>query len=221
VGEPDGNHSMVWIVWGKQSDVYVTARSMGGAIKVSIKANGDRHMGLTSEYVQDALARQNWGESTSHWDRWNEGHQIKGVEGATLEFLIQFPTAELRAFPLRGSDLKKGVIWLRPAPELEAVEIALIYFPPEPERIFSVESGSPQLICTGRLADRRQVWLVGRTVPFRPPAPQAFQEIAEQMRAAQVLPSALHDGVRLILGLNKSGVRGWTEMAVSAVRTMV
>jgi hypothetical protein len=52
VGKPDGNHSMVWKVWGgrKTADLYIAARSMGGEMKASLHASGKRHVGLTSEY---------------------------------------------------------------------------------------------------------------------------------------------------------------------------
>ena len=53
VGQPDGDHSMVWKIWAarKTADLYIAARSMGGAMKASLHASGKRNVGLTSEYV--------------------------------------------------------------------------------------------------------------------------------------------------------------------------
>jgi transposase len=54
VGQPDGDHSMVWKIWAarKTADLYIAARSMGGAMKASLHASGKRNVGLTSEYVR-------------------------------------------------------------------------------------------------------------------------------------------------------------------------
>jgi hypothetical protein len=215
VGQPDGNHSGVWKVWANRhkADVYVTARSMGHALKASIHAGAGRQFGFTCEYVADALARKEWRGGSRHYDQWEGGYQLE--QGASLEFVIRFPTSELRCFSLPERDLKKTV-WLSPAPEAEAVEVGLIFFPPEAQPVFSGESGNTQLVCTGRLVDGRQVWLVSRTIPITIRS-EAFHEIAAQMQARGIAPSALHDGVRLTVTFNDSGVRGWTELAMTGV----
>jgi hypothetical protein len=90
LGDPNGEHSMVWKVWASRNtpDVYVTARSLWGAMKASIHASGERHVGIASEYALDKTKR--------HYDRWFGGHKF--AEDVSFEFLIQIPTAELRPF---------------------------------------------------------------------------------------------------------------------------
>jgi hypothetical protein len=44
-----------------------------------------------------------------------------------------------------------------------------------------------------------------------------LRKIAAQMQADAIAPSALHDRVRLIVTFNDSGVRGWTELAMTGV----
>jgi hypothetical protein len=206
VGNPDGKHSMVWTVCIHRSDLYLFARCLGRTIRASIHATLGR------------LARLGHDDPC---DRWTGAYQFE--QGASLEFLIRFPTAELRRFPLRESDLKRNVTWLTPAlGESEALEVALIYFPPEAQPVFTGEGAAAQLVCTTRLFDSK-VWLVARVVParlFLNPC-QAFGEIAEQMRAQGVSPSDLHDGVRLIVAFNDSGVRGLSEMAGDSVRELL
>jgi hypothetical protein len=218
IGQPDGNHSMVWKVWAnrRKADVYVTARAMGHALKASIHAGAARQFGFTREYVAEALARKEWQGGSRHYDRWVGGYPLE--QGASLEFAIRFPTSELRAFPLREQDLK-NTVWLSPAPETEAVEVQLIFLPLEALRrgaqpAFTDES--TELVCTGRLVDGRHVWLVSRTVPITI-RPEAFQEIAGQMQGRGIAPAALHDGVRLTVTSNDFGVRGWTELAMTRV----
>jgi len=198
VGDPDGAHSMVWVVCANRgrSDLYIAARPMGGVIRASIHALGQRHVRL----------------GDSPYDRWSGAYQLEG--GATLEFLMRFPTAELRRFPV--GNLKKSVTWLTPAPESQAVEIGFFYFPPESQPVFSSGSGSTQLVCTGRLADLRQVWLVARMIPATDQS-QALREIVDQMRTMGISPSAVDDGVRLTISFNDVGVRGWTELRSTAI----
>lgn len=90
VGNPADEHSMVWTICIRRSDLYVVARCLGQTIKASIHALGNRHARLGDDHP---------------YDRWTGGYQLG--QGASLEFLIRFPTAELRRFPLRESDLKK------------------------------------------------------------------------------------------------------------------
>jgi hypothetical protein len=221
VGNPEGKHSLIWKVWASRNtaDVYVTTRAMGGgtramggSMKASIHASGQRHIGLTSEYAQD--------KSTRHLERWLGGYELSG--DATIEFHIRIPTDELRSFPLSERDLKKNVVWLPPAPESHASLITLLFLAPEARHTPPSGDDEVQLICAGTLADLRQVWLVGATVRDEPFPNQAerFQEMREQLDSAGIVLSTLNDTFRLILGAPFGGVRGWTEMAMSSlVRT--
>jgi hypothetical protein len=182
VGIPEAKHSMVWKVWASKraSDLYITARAMGGSMKASIHASGQRHVGLTEQYVTNAIGRGDWRSGSRHYDLWEGGYQLE--TGASLEFLIRFPTAHLRQFPLRNSDLT-NVVWLPAAPIGEMVEIALLYFLPDLRPEFRSESGRTRIVYKGMLADSRQVWLVARNVPAGEftNQPDAFREIQVQL----------------------------------------
>ena len=67
------------------------------------------------------------------------------------------------------------------------------------------------------MADARQVLLVGIPRPDRTFEGQAskLREVAEQFQQMGVPPSKLDDRIRLILGFNLEGVRGWTDVAPS------
>jgi hypothetical protein len=211
VGDPQGKHSLVWKIWTSRNtpDVYVTSRSMGGRMKASIHASGQRHVGITSEYAHD--------KSTRHYDRWLGGHELK--KGVTIEFHISIPTAELRSFPLSTRDLRKNVVWLPPAPESQEVVITLLFLAPEEQATPPSGDDEMRLIASGTLADLRQVWLVAANRPYEPVPNQAevFQTIREQMASAEIELSWLDDRFRLFLGHQLGGVRGWTEMAMSSL----
>ena len=136
----------------------------------------------------------------------------------TLEFLLRFPTAQLRPFPLTQSDLAKKVVWLAPAPEGQVLEVGLLYVPSaNPVGTELPTGGGPQVVLAGRLADARQVLLVGMARPDRTFEGQAsrLREVAEQFRQVGISPSKLDERVRLILGFDLEGVRGWTDVAPS------
>lgn len=232
VGKPDGNHSMVWKVWGGRNapDLYVTARSLGGAMKASIHASGQRRVGLTSEYVRSTahsggtrsfgllyVHHQSWSGGTRHYDSWEGGHHLGTV--ASLEFLLRFPTAELRPFPLTQSDLDKNVFWLTPAPAGQTIEVALLYLPPEAQPPAVPAGSGTQIVSAGTLTDGRQVFLAGIARPNRVFSNQAqmLREVAERMWAAGIRPSELSDRFRLIAGFDLEGIRGFTEMAASSL----
>jgi hypothetical protein len=209
---------MVWKIWAarKTADLYIAARSMGGAMKASLHASGKRNVGLTSEYVQSLESRQSWHGGSRHYDSWEAGTEL--APGMTLEFLLRFPTAQLRPFLLTQSDLAKKVVWLAPAPEGQVLEVGLLYVPSEkPVGTELPTGGGPQVVLAGRLVDARQVLLVGMAHPDRTFEDQAskLREVAEQFRQAGISPSKLDDRVRLILGFDLEGVRGWTDAAPS------
>ena len=188
-------------------------------MKASIHASGERRVGYTSEYVRSAQARQTWRGVSRHYDRWEGGRELQ--PGTTAEFLIRFPTEELRPFPLSESDLAKRVSWFTPAPVGQTVEVMLLYMPSGEKLVPSPDSSS-QVVSAGTLSDGRQVYLVGVTVPddahtFEDKEHRS-QEIAEQLRAAGIPPQALEDNnFRLIVGFNLEGIRGFTEMAANSL----
>ena len=225
VGKPDGNHSMVWKIWGsrKTADLYVFARCMGGTMKASFHASGHRYVGLTSEYVRLLKSRQTWHGGSRHFAHWEGGSEFGN--GHTLEFVLRFPTAELRPFQLSPSDLAKKVIWLAPAPKAHVLEVFLVYVPSEAQVGTELPTdGQPQVLLAGRLADARQVLIVGMAHPDRACTDQTLkmmQHMAEQFRLAGKPPSSLEDRFRLAVAFElvdmPEGVRGFTEMAASSL----
>jgi hypothetical protein len=230
VGQPDGCHSMVWKVWAARNtdDLFITARSLGGMIKATLHEprpglSAERHVGLTGEHIELRKSRQLWRGGSRHFIRWEGGTELG--DGHTLEFVVRFPTAELRPFPLAQSDLARKVVWLTPAPEGQVLEVFLLYVPSKAQvRTELPTDGGTQLVCVGRLADGRQVMLAASAQPDRPATDQSLklmQGMAESFRLAGKPPSSLDDGFRLAVIFELEGVsvgmRGFTEMAASSL----
>jgi hypothetical protein len=230
VGQPDGCHSMVWKVWAARNtdDVFITARWLGGTIKATLHEprpglKAERHIGLTGEYIERLKSRQLWRGGSRHFIHWEGGTELGN--GHTLEFVVRFPTSELRPFPLSQSDLARKVVWFTPAPEGQVLEVFLLYVPSRAEvRTELPTDGRTQLVCVGRVADGRQVMLVASAQPDRPKTDQTskfMQDAAEGYRLAGKPPSSLDDRVRLAVIFELEGVsvgfRGFTEMAASSL----
>jgi len=213
IGDPWAFHSAVWIARASRNkpDCYITARSMGGAIKASFHARERRHVGLTSEHITKAFSRADLHDSTRHFDTWTQPYSLGS--GATLEFLLRFPTSQLRPFPLRASDFNK-VRWVPAAPPGEVIEVGMLCFEPGTHPEF-MNTGTAIRIADGTLIDGRQVWLVSRTVLEGQFTNRHTikDEIRAQWQACGTMPADLHESIRLMIFFNDSGVRGWTEMA--------
>jgi hypothetical protein len=230
VGQPDGCHSLVWKVWAARNsgDAFITARWLGGMIKLSLHEprpglKAERHVALTEEYIDFLKSRQLWRGGSRHFIRWDGGTELG--KGHTLEFVVRFPTADLRPFQLSQSDLARKVVWFTPAPEGQVLEVFLLYVPAEARvRTELPTDGRPQFVCAGRLADGRQVLLVASVQPDRPKTDQSLklmQEAAKKFQLAGKPPSSLDDRARLVVTFELEGVpigmRGFTEMAASSL----
>jgi hypothetical protein len=104
------------------------------------------------------------------------------------------------------------------APAGQVLEVGLLYLPSEAPVQTDMDGDAP-VVCVGRLADSRQVLLVGAAHPDRIFENQTkkLREMAEQFWLAGIPPSTLDDRVRLIAQFNLEGVRGFTDMAASSL----
>jgi hypothetical protein len=128
VGGPDEPRSCVWRIWTGRgtSDVYISARVLGGILKASLHESGVWRLALTREYAEahgedDRLIEQ--------WDRPQPLH-----EGVKSAFEIIVPSAELalprQPLPEGRKKHTKNVTWVRPAPEGFATHFIVMYAEP-------------------------------------------------------------------------------------------
>jgi hypothetical protein len=100
VGHPDGPRSAVWRVWAtpRSSDVYVTARTLGGVAKVSLHESGRWRFAFTKEYSEDenSLAPS---EGDRVIGKWNRPPEV--ADGITPAFMVSVPSAEVTEPRLR------------------------------------------------------------------------------------------------------------------------
>jgi hypothetical protein len=132
VGSPTELRSPVYSVWAhdarvpgaSRSDVYLAARSLGGALKVSLHQDGNWQWSLTSEFVSRRPSLPGWTRPTRHAERWKRPAEFQ--PGYTLAFGIRFPGSELRDIPL-GKLNPTMVTWLPTPPTTSFVQVSVLF----------------------------------------------------------------------------------------------
>jgi hypothetical protein len=112
VGSPDGPRAGVWRLWAERNDVYIAARILGGAYKISLHESGDWREAFDSNYVRRHPELLPPGRDRT-LERWPRPPELR--PGLTRAFRILVPRSEVvgAASPLRSS---KQVTWVLPAP---------------------------------------------------------------------------------------------------------
>lgn len=137
-------------MWGdKKGDVYLSMRSLGSILKVSLHRDRRCSVGYTKEFESEAKER--FGASNRHWQRWvlPDGLSVKG-------FQILVPDSELAEF---ASKEKEPMAWI-PSPG-EGRAVVFTVFIAEPPSGFSWESPEKSGNMLGMMeCPTRAAWLV-------------------------------------------------------------
>lgn len=89
VGSATGAQSGVWRFWTWKDDIYLSLRSIGHVMKVSLHQSGVWQAGLTSE----AARARNIDFTTRAWDRWRRPPEL--AMGTVKAFQIIVPASEV------------------------------------------------------------------------------------------------------------------------------
>ncbi len=105
---PDGRHSAVWRLWTDKSEVYLAARSMAGAFKLSLHTNENSRLALTKEYDEKLVAL---GKKPAEEDRvlfkWKR--PVAPAVDGLLVIRITCPTPYLTAKPLTEKETSNAL----------------------------------------------------------------------------------------------------------------
>ncbi|MDH4079078.1 MAG: hypothetical protein OEU68_04620 [Nitrospira sp.] len=123
VGTKDGRRSSTWRMWGdKKGDCYLSMRSIGATLKVSLHRDRRCSVGFTKEFES-----KKFGFSSRHWHRW-----VLPGSPVVKGFQILVPDSDLAEF---ASEEKEPMAWI-PAPG-EGRAVVVTVFIAEPPTEFS------------------------------------------------------------------------------------
>ena len=188
VGTPEGPRSSTWRAWGdKKGDVYLSVRSLGAALKISLHRDRQCQLGLTREFAEkQGIAGRRY---LARW-KLPEAPIVRAVS-------ILVPEEELGVFPSKEAEPMR---WIAPPAIGEATVISLfISEPPDTTAWPGPETGGAML---GILASQsRFCWLVHsnqRLDELTKENIQAGKKQALDMPLIQRLP-ADRAGLRMVL----------------------
>jgi hypothetical protein len=117
VGSPDTRCSGVYRVWGadgaksstRPSDLYLSARALGGVLKTSMHESDEWRTAYTEEAVESGKVALQPGQDRKliGWPR-----PPQWRPGVTWAHCIMFPSSELRAGVADDPKIVKGVTWI-------------------------------------------------------------------------------------------------------------
>lgn len=191
VGAKDGRRSSTWRMWGdKKGDVYLSMRSMGAILKVSLHRDRRCSVGFTKDFESEA--KQRFAASTRHWHRWILPNRplIKG-------FQILIPDSELAEFV---SEEKEPMAWI-PAPG-QGRAVVFTVFIAEPPSEFSWENPEKSGNLLGTMfCKARATWLVHKSEDLNVSTVKMIEDGRARAleMAAEPLKEASPEGLRMTL----------------------
>lgn len=160
VGSIEGPWSPTFVAWANQGkgDVYLSARSMAGDLKVSLHESGECALALTREH----LKRQKLPLNQRERETWEPvGMEAQGVSRALS---IVIPPTELRMY---GPPPKKApVVFIDPAPIGMVTEISAIFTEAatEVDHWPGARNAGTSFLAAYSLMPKRTLWFVSRNV---------------------------------------------------------
>jgi hypothetical protein len=165
ITDGSGKRAATWKCWtpvgAGKSDVYLTCRSIGYALKVSMHETGEWHIAYSEKFFAenpDALADRPQGRFIDKWARPNEI-----APGLTLALRIITPHSAV-SIPI--ASLKRTITWIPNSPPGQALEICTFFTSP-----YALVSSWPgknsmqtKLVGSMLLENNEKIWVVYRTI---------------------------------------------------------
>lgn len=204
VGTPGGLRSSTWKCWtpaGGKSDVYLGARSIASAFKISLHESGSWQVGLTSKAEDKLKAEGRWTEGSRHAALFSRPTET--APGCLLAFRVLVPESAV-SIDSAVESLPKDLIWIPPPQPDRAVEIALIMTAPgtQTDGWPGRRAMSTGLVGGFPLDSGEHLWLVHREVPIPaiPPAQARISRFEPAPEYSQPLENA-----RVLVGIDVDG----------------
>lgn len=154
--------SSIWKCWTNlgtgKSDVYITNRAIGKALKVSLHETGLWHIGFDSSFLKRELRQESRLLHNRFVDQWSKPIEIS--DGCTLALRIIIPE-DVVTTPLSDKD-PRSTIWIEAPPPGKAIEIVLLLTAPQPSASGwpGRDSMGTQFIDSIEIENGCRLWLV-------------------------------------------------------------
>lgn len=127
VGSVDGPRSSVWRAWvpKNKSDLYVSTRQLGSAIKVSLHEPGPARIALTTEWIRRSGFSPPAGQDKRLAVEWQRPRS-RAPDKVARPLTIIVPWDEVRERQQRASN---DICWVDPPVEGMAVHFDVVYVP--------------------------------------------------------------------------------------------
>lgn len=198
VGGPNRPRSTVWRLWtGKgTSDVYISARTLGGALKVSLHESGTWRYAFTADYGEQ---RASTGDEDRVIERWKRPPPINVITSA---FMVVVRSGEIglprHPLPERAKKYSRNVTWVPPAPRGSATHFIVMYTEPDGP----VPGDDVRFVSRFELPNRQTVSVMVHE--------QAISE--EQQRQIEAGRQAIAEQMRLTLrAADRAALEPWLE----------
>lgn len=169
VGAPEVERSLPWRLWVRRNDIYISARPMGGEMKVSLHESHEHwQLAFTKEHMRrpSPLVRERV------QDRWSRPAAF--AEGWTRAFVIIVPHAAVVEPVVDLGDAEK-IVWIPTPAQEHAVQftvlISAVDAPAAGLRGFPSQAGYEdvtELVAVLDLTNGERVWLVAHDEPVSP-----------------------------------------------------
>jgi hypothetical protein len=154
--------SSIWKCWtnlgNEKSDIYVTNRNIGKALKASLHESGSWHIAFDSGFIKDEVQEESRLLSNRFVDKWSKPAEIS--MGCTLALRIIIPGD---AITISVSDKDpRSTVWVPAPPPGKALEIVLLLTAPQPNTLDwpGRESMGTQLLGSFQIESGYRVWIV-------------------------------------------------------------
>jgi len=219
-GREAAAHSSIWRLFSTTNDVYMSTRSLGGALKASLHESGECAVAFTEQYVAKQRSADAWWRESRRVDTWTPASNIRA--GVTLAMRIAVPDSELREYPVSTS---RAVKWLPPPPAGHTAEVCVFLLDLAwPEGSWPGQTSHSTLpVFHHVLPNGKHLWLVQRQDPTSDGTRARIEQVRtalatqepDQKAEGWLLPSP---SKRLIVGGDEAdGSRVWLEIAFDSV----
>jgi hypothetical protein len=183
VGSATGPRSRSWRLWVRKgkSDVYISSRSIGGSVKVSLHEPGPSRFAFTKEWVQQKSFQAPEGRDPRLAKAW-ERPRPRPPFHAARPFSIIVPHDEVLD---RGVPEEGNVFWVPPPPEDTCVHFDIVYI-----AAGAVVTGHPTARSMGTglvgevlLENGKRVFVTWRVQPME----EATRRHIMRLRSARIL----------------------------------